>query len=256
MRTAHNVPYGKQARQTLDIYAPHHQRPRCRIVFVYGGSWMDGSKQDYGFVGAQLAKRGYQVIIPDYRLYPDVVFPAFVEDIALSIAALDTLPALQNESLPLILMGHSAGGLIAALLTFDKTYLNAVGLDPSNIAGLVSIAGPHDRFLPTDNPKWTPIFGTDKNQQVNALPINHVHANLPPTLILHGDADAIVNPNSAKDLTAKLKTVDVEVSLKMYPGIGHKRIVAAFGQPLHFLAPTLKDISEFLDNTVCVNHSN
>ena len=252
MRTAHDLSFGQHPRQMLDIYSPRDQAPTCRIVFVYGGSWKEGSKQQYGFVGAQLAKQGYQVIIPDYRLYPEVVFPAFVEDIAHSIAALDTLPELKSTAdLPLVLMGHSAGGLTAALLAFDPVYLNAVGVDPNRIKALVTLAGPHDHFLPTDKPEWTSIFGTDKTKQLNALPINHVHSNIPPTLLLHGDADTIVTPNSAKDLAAKLQKINVDVTLKMYEGVGHKRIAAALGQPLHFLAPTLKDITEFLDNGIC-----
>ncbi|MDO3384907.1 alpha/beta hydrolase [Gilvimarinus sp. SDUM040013] len=242
-RTHTSLTYGQQPRQTLDVYQPRQPdatSASCLVVFVYGGGWDSGRKEQYGFVGAQLAKRGHTVVIPDYRLYPDVAYPTFVEDVSLAIAS-EKVSELRNER-PLILIGHSAGAMIAGLISYDDRYLRSQGLDKSVIDGYISLAGPHDYFLPSDKPRWVSIFGEAADQQRSALTVEHIHANNPRTLILHGADDDTVTPNSAHSLQRKLAAVNVSATKKIYSGVGHVRIMAAMAWPLHFLAPTLQDI--------------
>ena len=76
-----DIAYGTDPRQKLDLYRPDKPRADGRtVIFFYGGSWDSGSKNDYLFVAQALAASGYTVVIPDYRLYPAVRFPAFVDD--------------------------------------------------------------------------------------------------------------------------------------------------------------------------------
>jgi acetyl esterase/lipase len=247
-RLAEDVAYGTRPRQTLDLYGPSEANPNgCRIVFVYGGNWRQGDKRDYGFVGAAFARRGHEVAIPDYRLYPEVIFPDFVHDIALSVSWYQQ----RGDKRPLILMGHSAGGLIAALLSYDAQYLNAHEKAPDHIAALVTLAGPHDYFLPTDNQRWSAIFGTDAERQVHALPVRHVTTNAPPTLILHGADDGLVTPQSARSLASALEAHGVNHKLQIYPDIGHRRLVASIAPPLQFLAPTFNDVLHFIEQNIC-----
>ena len=243
-RTQTDVAYGEHSRQTLDVYQPAKAAKACLIVFVYGGSWEEGHKEDYGFVGAALARLGYTVVIPDYRLYPEVTYPAFVNDIAQALAS-KPVQQLQRDH-KLIMMGHSAGAMLAGQVSYNPQYLAAVGLPKSIIEGYIALAGPHDYFLPTDKPRWVRIFGEDKKAQVDALTVNHIHPDNPPTLILHGAADETVTPKSALSLEQKLTAVGVPVTRKTYQGVGHVRLLAATGRPLGFLAPTLEDIQEFL----------
>ena len=198
----------------------------------------------YGFVGAALARLGHSVVIPNYRLYPEVKFPVFVEDFALSI----THPKVQQlaEDRPLILMGHSAGAMLAGLVSFDPSYLNGIGLDKKQIAGYVSISGPHDFFLPSQKTRWLDMFGENPAQQIQALAVNHIHTNNPPTLLLHGEDDTIVVPESATVLQQKLQEAGVPTQKHIYSGVSHKDIIVATSRGLHFLAPTLQDIDNFL----------
>lgn len=249
-----NVPYGGHPEQRMDIYRPSSsskdsRQPVCKIVFVYGGSWQSGDKEGYGFVAARLAEAGYVVAIPNYRKHPEVVFPSFVSDLALALA--HSLLSRRSENDRLVLMGHSAGALNAALVAFDKQYLTAAGLDPGIIDLLISIAGPHDFFLPSEKQKWKDIFGDTSTDQVRALSVNHVTGQAPPTLILHGENDSIVTPRSAHSLAAKLAANDVQHTIKTYPTIGHRRIVAAMATPLGFLAPTAGDVIDFLQENEC-----
>ena len=243
-RAESNIPYGKHSRQLLDIYRPQKEHDGCLVVFAYGGSWDSGDKAMYGFVGAALARLGHSVVIPDYRLYPEVKFPVFVEDFALSIAH----PKVQQltEDRPLILMGHSAGAMLAGLASFEPSYLDSVGLDKKQVAGYISISGPHDFFLPSQKPRWLALFGEQPEQQIKALTVNHIHTNNPPTLLLHGEDDTLVVPKSATVLKQKLQEAGVPAQEHIYPGVSHKDIIVAASRGLHFLAPTLQDIDNFL----------
>ena len=81
------VAYGPLARDRLDIYRPAAGDKGGPIaMFIYGGGWRSGDRATYGFVGAALAARGITTVIPDYRLFPEVKFPAFMEDAARAYA--------------------------------------------------------------------------------------------------------------------------------------------------------------------------
>ena len=245
-RSQKDIAYGEQARQQLDVYQPRKGAGKCVVMFVYGGSWEDGSKDDYGFVGAALARRGYTVLIPDYRLYPQVTYPAFVEDIALALASEPVQQLIQSRKL--VMMGHSAGAMIAGLVSYNPDYLQAMDLSPDMIDAYVSLAGPHDYFLPTQNTQWTRIFGEDQDEQVKALTVNHIHPDNPPSLIVHASDDEIVTSRSAHSLAQKLTQAGVPNTKLIYDSGGHVRIAAAMGRPLGFLAPTLDDVDGFLQD--------
>ncbi len=128
-----DVAYGALPRQRLDVYRPREVRRDARIVvFFYGGYWQSGRKEDYRFVAEALTSRGLIAVMPDYRLYPEVTFPGFVEDGALAVKWVhDHAAEIGGDAGRVYLMGHSAGGHIAALLTLDEHYLREVGLDRS-----------------------------------------------------------------------------------------------------------------------------
>jgi pimeloyl-ACP methyl ester carboxylesterase len=114
--------YGKEQRQQLDIFMPERIVTGSPvIVFFYGGSWKRGEKGKYGFVGHSLGSKGYVTVIPDYRLYPEVTFPAFVEDGANVIAWVRQ--HVEQARNGVVVMGHSAGAHTAALLALDQRYL-------------------------------------------------------------------------------------------------------------------------------------
>ena len=83
---ASGIAFGNHPRQKLDVYAPENAKNAPVVVFFYGGSWNSGERVDYGFLGTALAAQGFITVLPDYRLVPDVRFPAFVEDGAAATA--------------------------------------------------------------------------------------------------------------------------------------------------------------------------
>ena len=123
-----DVPYGTGPRQRLDVYSPRHATGKPIIVFWYGGGWENGAKSQYRFVGAALAKAGYVAVLPDYRLFPEVKFPAFVRDGAEAVAWVVSHAAeIGGDPKRIYLAGHSAGAHLAAMLAYDRAQLELVG---------------------------------------------------------------------------------------------------------------------------------
>ena len=100
-RIARGLAYGAAARQKFDLYgaAWSEGQPRAPvIVFFYGGGWDSGSRADYGWAAQALAARGFLVVLPDYRLVPQVHFPAFIEDAAVRAFMAEANPAALRET--------------------------------------------------------------------------------------------------------------------------------------------------------------
>lgn len=229
------IRYGEGARGTYDLYVPAAVTPTSPVlVFSYGGSWDAGSKDLYLFVGQSLASEGVVVAVPDYRVYPEVTFPGFVEDSARAVAAVaaaartgeDGIPAGRH---PLFLMGHSAGAEIAALLALDTRYLTAAGLPQRPLAGFIGLAGPYD-FLPLTEERYKRIF--PEASRAASQPVNFVGGRMPPMLLVAGTADTTVNPKNTLSLAGKVRAAGGSVRSALYPGVDHIGALSALATAL------------------------
>ncbi|MDR3388115.1 MAG: alpha/beta hydrolase [Rudaea sp.] len=231
----------------LDVYRPTGAIDAPVVVFFYGGSWKEGTRAWYRFVGESLAKRGLVVVIPDYRKYPEVRFPAFVEDAANAVRfAHDHAADYGGDAQAFFVMGHSAGAYIGAMLATDARYLDAVGMKPRDLSGFIGLAGPYD-FAPITDPAIRPIFGASVEEQQAAQPVNHVGGDEPPMLLLHGRADNTVWPTNSEALARRLRDAGEPVELKFYPGIGHARILLSLSPLLSGWSSALDDSLRFID---------
>ena len=246
----HGVAYGRLKRQALDVYAPQREvAPAPVAVFFYGGSWDSGRRQDYGWVGRALAAQGFLVIVPDYRLYPAVRYPAFIEDGALAMRwAVDHARALGGDPTRIVLIGHSAGAYIAAMLALDDRYLKAAGVDPKAVRALAGLSGPYD-FLPLDGPVTQRTFGEFPDLPATQ-PTTHVRADSPPAFLATGEADTTVRPRNTKALAAALRAKGVAVEERHYPGLKHADTVLALSRPFRGKAPVLAEMTAFLKGRV------
>ena len=245
-RTA-DVPYGSLPQQKLDVYRPTHPDPtRGVVVFFYGGDWQAGSKDDYAFVGQALASRGFVAVLPNYRLYPAVTFPAFVQDGALAVRwAHDHAARFGGDPARLFLMGHSAGAHIAALLTLDGRYLAAVGLDRSAVHGTAGLSGPYDFVPPPDDRAAFGMARSDTRPPPDIEPVHFVDGREPPMLLVQGLQDTTVNPDNATRLAAAIRAAGGRVEVIRYPNRAHVGVVLALAWPFRWLAPVLDDVSAF-----------
>ena len=229
----------------LDVYAPRDAQRAPVVVFFYGGSWVDGHRRWYRYVGEALAKHGVVAIIPDYRKYPTVRFPAFMHDAAGAVAWAHTRAAeYGGDPARVFVMGHSAGGQIAALLACDKRYLAGVGLQPRDLAGMIGVAGAYT-FLPfvEEEPE---IFGNDARGRYDSQPINFVDGDEPPMLLLQGDADDEVPAQNAQAMAERAQAMDGTAVLKLYAGVGHSAILLAFAREHRTSVPALADTLAFI----------
>jgi acetyl esterase/lipase len=240
---ASGIAYGKGPRRKLDIYAPVNagKRPLPVIMFIYGGSWANGTREGYHFAARALAAAGFVTIVPDYRLVPEVLFPGFIEDCAAAVRWVRA-HARQYGADPdrIVLVGHSAGAYNAAMLALDPQFL---GRDHDAIRGFAGMAGPYD-FLPLDGDVTSRTFGRwprlDETQ-----PIHYASAASPPVLLLHGGQDDTVWPRNSIHLDARLRSAGASSELKIYRDLGHVGIVTALARPFRDRAPVLADITRF-----------
>jgi acetyl esterase/lipase len=244
------IAYGSLSRQKLDIYEPRagvtKQKPI--VVFYYGGSWESGDRAIYGFAGAAFASRGFTTVIPDYRVYPEVRFPAFVEDAAAAYAwVAKNLSAACGEARPIIIAGHSAGAHIAALLALDPHYLAAADAGKKRPAGWIGLAGPY-AFDPTTWPSTKAIFDTTASNPDAARPISFARAGTPPALLIHGAADDVVKPEASRQLFDALKARGASAQKIEYDGVGHVGLVLTYSKPFRWRADTLDSTIEFIQS--------
>lgn len=248
VRHAADVEFDAAHRLSLDVYAPPQAADAPVVVFFYGGSWEGGKRRWYRYVGDALASRGVLAVIPDYRKYPDVRFPAFMHDAARAVAWTRAhAREFGGDPARLFVMGHSAGGQIAALLAADKRYLADVGLRPRDLSGMIGLAGAY-AFLPfVDNEAH--IFGNDAQGRYDSQPINFIDGDEPPMLLLQGAADTEVPPHNAQVMAERAQAMDGTAVLKLYPGVGHASILLSFARGGASSVPALRDVVEFVART-------
>jgi acetyl esterase/lipase len=238
-------------RRKLDIYVPRTPAPpggRPVIVFFYGGSWDSGRKEDYLFVAEALTSQGWIAVLPDYRLYPEVLFPDFLDDAALAMRwTRDNIEKQGGDPKRIFAMGHSAGAHIAAMLAFDSQFLNKVGASPRDLAGFVGLAGPYD-FLPLKSERLKVIFGPEDGRS-RSQPINFVTGDAPPALLLHGDADTTVGPHNSINFAQRIRERGGKVQHIRYPGVDHREIVVHLSALFRNGKPELPAIAAFVNGT-------
>lgn len=244
--TTRDVAYGASPRQTLDVYAPVGAREAPTLVFFYGGSWQAGSKADYAFVARALAKDGIVVVVPDYRVYPDARFDGFMRDGAAAAGwASRHARDYGGDPARLVLMGHSAGAHIAALLSLDARWLATVGLDPHrSVAGMVGLAGPYD-FLPLRDPVLKTIFGPPA-RLADTQPINAVDGSNPPMFLATGADDTTVQPRNTEALAGAIRARGGPVETRTYPRLDHRTLIGVVSQPLGAFAPVRSEVGAFI----------
>jgi acetyl esterase/lipase len=247
-----DIVYGDQPRQTLDIYLPEgkSETPRPVIIFFYGGSWQRGSKEGYRFVGEAFAKRGYVTVVANYRLYPDVSFPTFVEDSAQAVHWVhDYIDHYGGDANNLYVAGHSAGAYNALMLAVAPEYLKAVGGSSAWMRGVIGLSGPYD-FLPATQVNITEIFSTAPPNVTQPLQrVTEKTKNLPPVFLATGDADTVVMPKNTERMADKLKARGVAVETHHYPGVSHIGLGQALASSFDYIAPVADDVAAFIEKT-------
>ncbi|MCF6274986.1 MAG: alpha/beta hydrolase, partial [Robiginitomaculum sp.] len=237
---AKNISYSDGARQALDIYTPDTPKANAPVVvYIYGGSWDSGDKKAYKFIGEAFASEGYTTVIPNYRLYPEAVYPAFVKDTAAAIAF-----TAKRFDRPVVVISHSAGAYNAMMVMVDPAYLNAQGRDVcGTIAGTVGMAGPYGAFPLKEEPYIT-IF-PNKHMGDDA-PVQRKLGPTPPMFLPIGDKDTTVSDLHSRELAKKVEARGGKVEFKLYPDLNHTDMAKVLSKYFDDDATLKADILAFI----------
>ncbi len=247
-----NLVYGKNELNRLDIYTPRDQAvDRATklpvVIFFYGGCWggcQTWNKENYAFVAQALTSQGYISVLTDYRRYPQVTFPAIIDDARRSVEWVKAnIRHFGGDPDKMFLMGHSAGAHLAAMLSVNESYLQPQTF--KSIKGFIGLAGPYD-FLPFTEPYQKQVFGPEKNYPASQ-PINFVNGNEPPMLLLYGNRDETVKPHNIKSLADKVRNYGRLAETRYYDDIDHTFLLGALSIPYQQNEPVLGDIVHFLN---------
>ena len=244
-RVHRNVAYGPETRQKLDIYVPDGLKaPAPVLLFFYGGNWQSGSKDDYLAFGQAFASEGFVVAVADYRIYPAVKFPAFLEDSAKAFRFThDNAGLYGGDPTRVFIAGHSAGAYNAIMLVSDPHYLKDAGADISWVRGAIGIAGPYD-FLPLRDPMLIGLFGGAGRAVTQ--PIHFIDGKRPAMLLATGTDDETVLPRNTANMAARLCSFGSPVEQKIYPGVGHVGILLSLTGLFHSRTSLRDDLVTFI----------
>lgn len=240
-----DIAFGPDPRQRLDIYRPDSDGEHPVLVFFYGGRWSVGSKAMYPFIGEAFASKGYVTVIADYRTYPEVRFPVFVEDGARALAWVhDNIAAYGGDANRIFLAGHSAGAHIASLLVADERYLGAHAKHPTIVRAFAGLAGPYD-FVP-DKEDLMDMFGPpERYSQMQTT--TFIDGTEPPMLLLWGSADQVVWQRNMDLLTEKVQAEGGQVVARTYDDLDHVGILASLTWFMRGRRPVFDDMLSFFE---------
>ena len=218
------VAYGASPREQLDVYVPAKAALQRRWPYSSTAeTGTAGNRSDYLFAGEALASRGIVAVIPDYRLYPEVRFPDFLEDCARAVRWTVDHAARYARTRS----AFSSWGIRPALTTprcspSNPAYLRRAGRSTARIRGLIGLAGPYD-FLPLQSDLTKGVFGFPDTSRATQ-PIEFATRESAAALLVDRRDDDVVDPgNSARLADAPARAPARRCARSSIPDVGHAR---------------------------------
>ena len=254
-----DILYGDAPLQDLDIYYPkalvHALQSQQTIstsypmvVFVHGGSWKSGSKEEYAFVGKSFAQAGYVTAVINYRKAPEHVYPDYVEDTAKAIAwSYDNAASFHANPQRLAVVGHSAGAFNMMAAVSNADFLAPYGMKPSDIGAVIGIAGPYSydfRQYGGSN-----AFASDATPD-DVMPDRYIKGEQPPYLLLTAEKDKVVYDQNTINMTQALKAYGASVESAEIKGASHATSIGAMASPLRWVNDVRAQVLQYLDKEI------
>ncbi len=251
-----DILYGDEPTQDLDIYYPKRLAQAMKaqqtitdsypmVVFVHGGSWESGNKEEYAFVGQSLAQAGYVTAVINYRKAPEHVYPDYVEDTAQAIAwSYKNAPSLHVDPSRLAVVGHSAGAFNVVAAVSNQDFLAPYGISPDAIKAVVGIAGPYSY----DFRKYggSNAFAADATPD-EVMPDRQLKGSQPPYLLLTAENDKTVYDTNTVKMTQALKGFGARVENGEIKGASHATSIGAMAPPLRWVNDVRTQVLSYLD---------
>ena len=254
-----DILYGDEPLQDLDIYYPKPLAQAMKtnttikqdypmVVFVHGGSWESGSKEEYAFVGQSLAQAGYVTAVINYRKAPEHVYPDYVEDTAQAIAwSYKNAKRFHANPERFAVVGHSAGAFNAVAAVANEDFLKPYGIKPKDITAVIGIAGPYSY----DFRKFSSVtaFAADATPD-EVMPDRQIKGQQPPYLLLTAEKDKVVYATNTIKMTQALKAAGVTVQTSEIAGASHATSIGAMAPPLRWVNDVRAQVLSYLDKTL------
>jgi acetyl esterase/lipase len=243
-----NLSYGPDPKQVLDVVSSRKCKNSPVIVFAHGGSWRWGQKDYHRTIGQQFAKSGIVFTTIDYRLYPDVRFPSFPQDVALSVQWVrENISKYGGDRNKIFLMGHSAGAHSVSLVGLDSTYLQELGGDLDWIKGVIPMACPFE-FDPSKEFLYRDLFPRDLDA-TKLMPMGiELKGDIPSFFIMQGGLDPIIRNELALEFASKVEKAGGRAQVKLYRTHGHFSLVRRTTSWHIWPSPLLKDVVSFIES--------
>ena len=254
-----DILYGDEPLQDLDIYYPKPLAQAMKtnttikqeypmVVFVHGGSWESGSKEEYAFVGQSLAQAGYVTAVINYRKAPEHVYPVYVEDTAQAIAwSYKNAKRFHANPERFAVVGHSAGAFNAVAAIANEDFLKPYGIKPTDISAVIGIAGPYSY----DFRKFSSVtaFAADATPD-EVMPDRQIKGAQPPYLLLTAEKDKVVYATNTIKMTQALKAAGVAVQTSEIKGASHATSIGAMAPPLRWVNDVRAQVLSYFDKTL------
>lgn len=268
MKITRDIKYAELAheRQVLDVYAPGDVKKLPVVFWIHGGGWQAGDKSSVQLKPQTFVDRGFVFVSTNYRLLPHVDMDTIIRDIAKSLHWVhDHIADYGGDPTRILVMGHSAGAQLAALISIDDRYLKAEGVsslafirgcvpvdgDTYDVPAIIETAETRRRVHGQPQAKFghREKFGNTPEKHRDFSAVTHVAKGkpIPPFLILHV-ADHPDCSAQAQRLGEVLKAAEIPVRVFGAKETNHTRINAELGMPddpstkalLEFVAEALK----------------
>ncbi len=170
-------------RCVLDIYYPKNTKEYATIVWFHGGGLTGGNKA----IPEALKEEGVCIVAVNYRLYPKVKSPVYIEDAAAAVAwVFNNIGDYGGDPSKIFISGHSAGGYLTMMVGMDKRWLGSNNINANRIAGLIPFSGHTITHMTVRKER-----GIANTQPVvdDLAPLFHVRADAPPLLLITGDRE-------------------------------------------------------------------
>ena len=231
----------------LNIFKTRKSKNNPVVIFIHGGSWNEGNKKIYGFLGRNFAKKGIVTVIPNYTLSPDGSYDTMAKEVAAAIKwTYENIEKYNGNPDQIFLMGHSAGGHLIALVGTNPKYLENTnlikGIILNDAAGL-DMNSFLEKYPPTKNRNYDVTWTKNPENWKDASPIYFLSEKTPPIFMITGTKTypSIISQN--KDFVEKLNTYQPSVKIN-YQSKKHIPMMSQFIFPWN---KNYKQIIKFID---------
>ena len=217
-------------RHRLDLYVPKGKKDAPVMMFVHGGGFTVGIKDQYAFVGQVFASYGIMTAVISYRLTPKTMYPGHVQDVARAFVWLRQHVADYGGTADRIFIsGHSAGATLVGMIGSDPAWLHDAGDSLEHVAGVIPISGSFEQSA------RSAMFQSPERPEASivqyASAINHVAGPHPPFLILYGDRDLPRTGEDAQDMAKALKAAGNSAEVHQIADHAHMDMITGVMDP-------------------------